>query len=380
MTKVQAVDAQRALNNQCAVYNGVKIKINNPQANTLNDFKNNGCEYNAVSIEVNNPEVNASRNLYEYPKAKDIVTFDKTGVKSLKNVPVIPVAYQTNLINNRTFINAELEIENKYEKKSKKGVSVPPPNITTTEAEKKTAAVSFNGLSFRGAEPVIKTSLGIQSSVNIDEVLANLASSDYDVQALQLEKIAKVSLDESQKAIPYITTAIFSAITDIVNKDTSDLVKPTEEQTEIRKKIIANMLVSEQAASQGKNIDKSELPFSLTDEEINMAKKLSPFEMAERNKEYGVYTLAALAKVYADETEKKTGSVVPLTDMPGVSTFVDVLKTSKNPGVKVAAINAFLHLRRPEYNDEIKSVLQIVANDNNRYVAQNAEEALKILG
>ena len=79
-------------------------------------------------------------------------------------------------------------------------------------------------------------------------------------------------------------------------------------------------------------------------------------------------------------TEKNTGNVVPLTDMPGVSTFVDALKTSKNPGVKIAAINAFLHLRRPEYKTEIESILKVVSADNNQFVARNAQQALTILG
>ena len=379
MPKTQAIDAQRALNSQYSVYNGVKIKINNPQANIQN-IKNEYGEYNAVSIEVNNPEVNIEKPLYSYPKAKDLVSFDKTGIKNLKNIPVIPVAYQTNLINNRTFINAELEIENKCDKKTDCVTTVPKPNITTTEAEKGTSDVSFHGINFRGAEPKIVEPSEIKPAINIEKVLKNLSDNDYDVQAMQLEEIARTSLEDSSKAFPYITASVFSAIVDIVNKDTTNLAGPTEEQTEIRKKIIANVFASEQSATQGKKIDKSQLPFQLTDEDIAFANKLTPLEMAERNKEYGVYTLAALAKVYADETEKKTGNVVPLTDMPGVSTFVEVLKKSKNPGVKVAAINAFLHLRRPEYNDEIKSVIQVVANDNNRFVAENAVEALAILG
>ena len=383
MPNIQAIDAQKALNSQYSVYNGVKIRINNPQTNIPNTIKTGNGEYNSVSIEVNNPEFNIDKSVYSYPKAKDIVGFDKAGIKKYKNIPVIPVAYQTNLINNKTFINAELEVENKCDKNLKKGVSVPPPHLTTPEAEKGTDSekgVSFHGINFRGVEPKITKAADIKPAVDIDNVLSNLLNNDYDTQAIQLEEIARVSLEDSKKAVPYVTTSVFSAITEIVNKDTNDLPGPTNEQTEIRKKIIANVFASEQSAAHGKTIDKTQLPFELSEEDIALANKLSPLEMAERNKEYGVYTLAALAKVYADETERKTGNIIPLTDMPGVSTFVDILKTSKNPSIKVAAINSFLHLRRPEYNDEIKSVIQVVTKDNNRFVAENAVEALAILG
>ena len=377
MSKIQAVDNNCKDNHP--VYNAVKIKINNPQ-NMPNHIKtaDNG-EYNAVSIEVNNPEIKANKKVYTYPTAKGPVTYDKTGigVANLAGMPVIPVAYQTNLINNRTFINAELEVEEKCDKCDSKTPVVPEPNITTPEKEKNP---SFHGISFRGETPQIKADAGIKPAIDTKKVLTNLKSKDYDTQALQLEEIAKCALDDTTKAIPYVTTSIFSAMESIVNKDTSSLEGPTDEQTEIRKKIIVNAITAEQIVAQGNKPKESDMPFKITEQEAALAEKLSPREMAERNKEYSIYTLAALAKVYADETEKTTGNVVPLTDMPGVSTFVDALKTSKNPGVKIAAINAFLHLRRPEYKTEIESILKVVSADNNQFVARNAQQALTILG
>ena len=82
--------------------------------------------------------------------------------------------------------------------------------------------------------------------------------------------------------------------------------------------------------------------------------------------------MAILSKVYADNVEKQTGNIIPLTDLPGVSSLVNTLRYSENSGVKIAAIDALRYIHRPEYNDEIKSVLTLAAQDKDPYTARNA--------
>ena len=86
-----------------------------------------------------------------------------------------------------------------------------------------------------------------------------------------------------------------------------------------------------------------------------------------------------IAKVYTDEVQKHTGNVVPLTDLAGVSTIVDTLRYNSNAGVKIAAIDALRYLNRPEYKEEIASVLTLAVGDTNPLVARNAAVALKTL-
>ena len=81
--------------------------------------------------------------------------------------------------------------------------------------------------------------------------------------------------------------------------------------------------------------------------------------------------------MYTDEVQRHTGNVVPLTDLPGVAEIVDTLKTDNNPSIKVSAIDALRYLNKPEYKNEIKSVLEIATRDDNRFVAENAAYALK---
>lgn len=258
------------------------------------------------------------------------------------------------------------------------GVRVPEPYLTNVENEKglPISDISFNGISFK-AKPEIVPSANVKPAVNTEKVIENLESSDYDIQAKQLEEIVSSILKDSKMAIPFITTSVFSKMIDIAEKDTSSLAGPTEEQIEIRKKIITNEIVRSQQLAENKKPEEIKLPYEITKEEFIKATELSDIELAERNKEYALLTLAALTKAYAEEYEKKTGNVIPLTDLPGASSMVEALKKSKNSSVKIAAIEALVYINRAEYKNEISAILKVAAEDNNKAVAMVASDALK---
>lgn len=412
MTHIPTLDANRGINSKAATYNAVKIQVNDPRTNIPEGFKSSPEDdgtYNAVAIEVNRPTVETGtkhhhHSIYDYPCAECAVTSDMAPIHpvNIPNLPVFPVAYQTtNFINNRTLINAEVEVENKDEAKQIKKdlnktpeaelviieeeiIAVPEPNVTTTDAEKKDANnISFNGISFKANENKqtieIVPPVEIKPDVEIPEVISKLSNSDFDIQAQQMENIARVSMQDPQKAVPYIVTEVFNELTNVVKKDTAELTPPSEKQIELRQQIIVNEIVKEQARSKQQNPDTIELPYQLTEKDIKTASTLSSMEQAERNKEYALYTMAILAKVYGDEVQRHTGNVVPLTDMPGVSTIVDTLRNDANAGVKIAAIDALSYLNKPEYKDEINSVLDLATKDANPLVARNAAITLDYL-
>jgi len=357
-------------------YNAVNIKINNPRANVTERRKNNNCEgeFNAVNLEINNPELR-EKPMYSYPKYDTIVTSDMANVRpiDIPEIPIFPVAYKTSFINNRTYISTDLDTP--AELVRAENIEVPQPYLTTTENEKKN--ITFNGISFKKAQsPEIIPAGNIRPAVDIEKVAENLSSSNYDVQAKQLEEIIYAALKDKANSLAYISTPIFSEIINIIQKDTSSLEGPTEEQIDIRKKIITNEIIYEQQLAENKKPEEIELPYKLTQEELAKAIDLSELELAERNKEYAILTLAALNKIYIDEYNAKTGTVVPLTDLPGVAAIVEELKNSKNPSVKAASIEALVYINKPEYKDEIKTILQIAANDKNRVVSMTAADAL----
>ncbi len=393
MTSISSIDANRAINSKAATYNAVKIQINDPKTNIPEGFQSNPMDegvYNAVAIDVNRPSVEAGKNhshkhsFYDYPCAECMVTSEFAPIHQI-DVPALtlPLAYQANnFVNNRTLINAELEFEGEIEQEavSVKENSVPEPNITTTEEQKNANDVNFQGLNFKANETKHKVEIvpaeDIKPLVDIPMVLSNLSDESFDVQAKQMEEIAKVSMEDPQKAVPYIVTEVFSELINIVKKETSSLEPPTENQIEIRQKIMVNELVKEQARAKKQDLAKIELPYKLDEQDIKEASSLSSMEQAERNKEYALYTMAILSKVYTDEVHRHTGNVVPLTDMPGVSAIVDALRNDSNSSVKIAAIDALRYVNRPEYKEEISSILNVVAEDSNPYVARNAAVAL----
>ncbi len=405
MTHIPAIEPNRALNAKGATYNAVKIQVNDPQTNIPEGHKSSSEDngiYNAVSIEVNRPSVNADKHqhrIYDYPDATCPICADMAGFHPV-NLPQLPVTYQTtNFINNRTLINAEVDVDKESAKTIKENkpvsapeaqvviveefVKIPEPNVTTTEEQKAPSEVSFNGINFRANESKPTMEIippnEIKPEVDIQKIVANLSDKDFDIQAKQMEEIARVSMEDSAKAVPFIVTEIFSELINIVKKDTSNLTPPSEKQIEIRKQIIVNEIIKEQALAEKKDASKIELPYKISEQELAEASDLSTLEQAERNKEYALYTMAILSKVYTDEVHKQTGNIVPLTDLPGVSEIVDSLRYNTNSGVKIAAIDALRYINRPEYKEELTAVLELAADDRNPYVARNAAMALENL-
>ena len=387
-------------------YNAVKINIKKPEVNAGNNktsyVDDNGI-YNAVNIEIDNPTVNTEpKKVYDYPAAEEIVTYDMLNCNPL---PVsFPVTYHTtNVILPKMENELELGLEaaeteeteeaekteeveanNEPETAEEVKAEVPAPNYTTVEAEK---GETENAVSFHAAEdvpaedkiiqikkPEIVPGEEILPDVDIPLVISNLTNPDYDIQAQQMEEIARVSLDNPQNAVPYIVRDVFSGLIDITKKDTTNLAAPTPQQVDARKKLITSFIVIENSRQQNQKDIK--LPYQITEAEFALANELSPLEMAERNKEYALTTIAILAKVYTDEVEKQTGNIVPLTDLPGSAAIVDALRYSPNAGVKIAAIDALRYIQRKEYSEELSTLYTLAQADPNPQVAMTAARAL----
>lgn len=413
-------------------YSAVKINIKNPELNT-NEVSNiaqddaNG-NYNAVNIEIDHPTVKSEpKKIYDYPTAKAPLTYEQAQLGKVALPEGFHVAYQTtNVIlpkieNEVELADKEKEVEDveaeevpvedsdeSVEDESEvKDVEVPAPKYTTIEAEKGDAGVK-NLAAIDSKEDVktdeveeddeveeeasvekddtkevvekkpieIVSGEEIKPDVDISLVVSNLTNKDFDVQAQQMEEIARVSLDNSENAVPYIVRDVFANLIDIAKKDSSELAAPTDAQIAARKKMIANYLTMEVARAANKP---AQPPYQLTEAEINLANEISPMEQAERNKEYALYTIAILDKVYTDEVEKQTGNIVPMTDIPGTSAIVDALRYNPNSGVKVAAIDALRHIQRPEYKEELTTLYTLAQADTNRQVAETAARALQSL-
>lgn len=416
-------------------YNAVKINIKNPTVNKeqMTSYSDDSGIYNAVNIQIDNPTVNTnSTRIYDYPTAEGPIPYEMANIEPINLPRGFHVAYQTtNVILPK--IENEVEIESsepenneddtvKFDDENEEiavneentdeenitiaetsetnSIEPPKANYTTVGAEKsenivpqteninkttETNSDEINEQEVKTAEadniekketveikrPEIIEGEEIKPSVDIPLVISNLTNSDFDIQAQQMEEIARISLDNPQNAVPYIVREVFSALIDITKKDSANLATPTDEQIDARKKVIANFIALEE------NPKAENLPFKLTEKEIQLANEISPMEQAERNKEYALYTMAILAKVYTDEVEKQTGNIVPLTDIPGSSAIVDALRYNPNSGVKIAAIDALRHIQRPEYKEELNTIYTLAQADTNPQVSSAASRALE---
>ncbi len=384
-------------------YNAVKINIRQPEVNAANNrntyIDDNGI-YNAVNIDIDNPSVNTEpKRIYAYPESESPVTFDMVNPKRIPLPQGFNIAYTTtNVILPKIENEVEIEIEDEPEEieieEEPENVEAPEASYTSVEAEKANAEAEdniINDVKIMEAEtekikkadnqisvseikrPEIIPGEEILPDVDISLVVSNLTNPDFDVQAQQMEEIARLSLDDKENAIPYIVREVFSSLIDITKADSTNLAAPSEEQVQARKKLIANFIAIETARSSN---TQPKLPYPVNEADLALANQLSPMEMAERNKEYALFTMSILAKVYADEVERHTGNIVPLTDLPGSAAIVDALRYNPNSEVKIAAIDALRHIQRPEYKEELTKLYTLAQADSNPQVAMAAARAL----
>ena len=395
-----------------ANYNAVKIKVDEPKTAVPEGFKsteNDNGIYNGVDIEVNRPMVDIKRaSEYEYPKYDGIVTYDmiKPAEGEPKAIENINVSTNDKVSDNVTFNGLkDAPVEEKADdvKVAFKGEEMPTEEKADEAkiafkgeempAEEKAdeAKIAFKGeempteelnpeVSFKGQKKNINVipSVEIKPEIDIKDFVSKLSEGNYDEQAIKMAEIIQ-SATSSDKLDNFVTKDVFLSLMEIAQKDTSKLAKPTIQQEEIRNKIYINEMTKQVAKENGENPDNIKLPYSLSDNEIKLAKDFSEYELAERNKEYALITMAILAKQYSNDIEKAAGDIVPLTDLPGASVMVETLRNSDNVSVKVAAIDSLMYVYRPDYKNEFSSLFKLVASDKNPVVAQYAALAYQAI-
>ena len=354
------------------VYSAVDISIKKPEINAgktasnPNTINNDNGIYNAVKIDIDNPVIHSEpKVVYDYPEANGIITYDMLTIN--------PVALPR---------PEETKTEEAAESEKDEAVEVPPPSYTTIEAEKETTPEEkktsdvTSKLSFRKTDSAVKKpeivpSEPILPKVDVELVVQNLANSDKDVQAQQMEEIVRLAIMEPEKAKNYLVSDIFSGLISITEEDATKLTPPSREQIEARQKLIANIVAVEKDPKAVNN-----LPYKMNDNEVAFATTLSPMELTERNKEYAITTLGALSELFIEDYQAKEGKIVPITDVPGVSAIVNALRKDPDSGVKLAAIDALRHIKRPEYKEELSAIFTLAQTDPNPQISKIAEKAI----
>lgn len=308
-----------------------------PQYQTLVPQPN----YNAVKIDINNPQVNTPGSQSQMTATP---VYGSVPVASVYEVPQQSI-YQP----------AALQ----------EAPSVPPPviiqqpsiNQTTAPAAPAAPVVEAPAAPPQAVE--VKTPETVTPKVDLNAFLSKLTSNDYKEQAIGMQSIVEMVKNSPEIAAELLDVKIIDALLGIMNKDSSALEGPTPKQLQIREKIMNGKKVSEADAAE--------------------ANKISPMELAERNKLLAIFTVVTLQKLYGSEIERIYKNVEPLTNLPGAAAIVEQIKNNPNPIVRAVSIQALDQIKRSEYKQDLKTLFTVAKNDKDPYVKKAAENALKEL-
>lgn len=213
----------------------------------------------------------------------------------------------------------------------------------------------------KAAEPkkveVVKPE-NLKPVIDINTFIAELASADYARQADAMNIIAQVCNGAPEIAQQLLDVRVIDTLLGIINADTSHLPAPTQRQLQIR-----NAIINGQNVSQAERIE---------------ASVKAPVELAEQNKEFAIYTLAAMQKVFGEQVEKMNGKVVPLSELPGAKEIIKEVGTNPNPHIKVAGLGALNYIRTPQYSAELQNIYQKASADENPVVRAVAQKAIEL--
>ncbi len=334
------------------------------------------ANYNAVKIDINNPSVNApgytqnpiqppaapiTAPMYSYPEAKvyevpqqSIYEPKKSSnePKAVKEVPAVP----------------QPVIVKPTEKKEPVSPASAPAPAAAVVAPAASAAAPVKSVDptapVSAVAPVAVTAKTVDvkapevasPKVDINAFIGKLTNPNYDVQANAMETIADMVQNKPQEATELLDTKIVDSLLGIMTKDTSKLAGPTPQQLQIREKIMSGKQVSEAETAE--------------------ANKITPMEQAERNKQYSIYTVAIMQKLYGSEIEKMSNTVVPMTELPGAAGVVEQVKNNPNPMVRASGIDALSYIQRPEYKQDLTTIFTVAKGDKDTNVQQAATKAL----
>lgn len=306
--------------------------------------------YNAVKIDIHNPQVNTpgSQAPASAPVTAPIYAYPQAQVYEMPQQSIYKPQQEPQQVSSPPAVQ---EVP-----------SVPPPVIIQPSINQ-AAVVPIAAPAPVAPAPAqqveVKAPEVVTPKIDLNEFITKLTSPDYEVQAKAMESIADMSQNSPDKATELLDVKIIDTLLGIMSKDTTKLEGPTPQQLQIREKIMGGKTVTEAETAE--------------------ANKITPMEQAERNKQYSIYTVAILQKLYGSEIEKINNTVVPLTELPGAAGIVEQVKTNPNPMVRASGIDALSYIQRPEYKQDLTTLFTVAKKDQDVNVQQAATKALEKL-
>lgn len=285
------------------------------------------AEYNAIKINIVDPKVNApgaqtGAPVYNYPQAP-VYNYPQAAPQAPTYYPPVttpaPAVPAPQVINQQTVNPVPATV-------------VPEPPVADATAP---------------AQPAAQT-------VNVPAFTQRINSDNLEDVGKAIEEVADIA--QTKPSSELLDTALMEALLNVIGKDSSTLEGPTENQKALRQKGL-----------EGKQ---------LTEAELAEANVITPLEMAERNKQYALFTTAILQNQLIDEF-KKTNNVTPdIKDLPGMEQIVTVIKDNPNPMLRASGLAALAYNARPEYKAVMTEIFELSKKDADENVQKVAEEGL----
>lgn len=209
------------------------------------------------------------------------------------------------------------------------------------------------------AAPQVEAPASTPVNIDLNQVVSKLNSTNMDEQLAAIENIAETAQNNPTAATQLLDTQIMDALGNILKKDTTQMQGPTPEQIELRQKLISGE--------------------QLTPEQTEAANKMSDMEVAERNKQFALYTIAILQKLLSTEVEKAQGVKLEMKDLPMINDIVKIAKADINPMLRASALAALSYIATPENKALLTTMFEQSKKDADPNVQAVAAEALNKL-
>lgn len=300
-------------------------------------------EYNAIKINIIDPKVNApgaqqpQNAVYNYPTAP---VYNYPQAQSQAPVYYPPV--QQGPVYTQPVPQAP--------------VSVPQPQVITTQNINQVPPSVIEQAPVQAEVPAQPAPAQPVATVDVPSFTADIKSDDLQKAGDTIEKVADLAQTKPEVAPQLLDTDLMESLLTVIGKDTSTLEGPTDKQKELRQQVLS-----------GKQ---------LNDADMAEANKISPLEMAERNKQYALFTTAILQNVLIDEFKKTNNMTPDIKDLPGMEQIVSTIKDNPNPMLRASGLAALAYNARPEYKPVMKEIFELSKQDADENVQKVAAEGL----
>lgn len=313
-------------------------------------------EYNAIKINIVDPKVNAPG----YQQPQSVYNYPQAPVYSYPQAPVYaqpPVYYPQPVQQQGQVVLTQPPLQ-------QPPVSVPSPQVVNTQTvnqvppsvippaptapqTEETAAT---------AAPEAPQQQTQTASVDVPAFTARIKSEDLEDAGKAIEEVADLAQTKPELAPQLLDTDLMESLLGVIGKDSSALEGPSDKQKELRQQVL-----------EGKQ---------LSVEDMAEANKITPLEMAERNKQYALFTTAILQNSLIDEFKKTNNMTPDIKDLPGMEQIVTTIKDNPNPMLRASGLAALAYNARPEYKPVMKEIFELSQQDADENVQKVAAEGL----